>query len=228
MKNSVFVAFCLVIVSALVSAHALFRQTLSPVKRLEKEVVHLEKERREAEFKARLVAHQLADYQQHVATLLPDAMRGRSDQGNYPLRQLASVIGAGSADDTLEIERASGLMEKAKAAFRSKNFEVANNLLQKLIDRFPDSVHVPEANFLLSEGQFQLKDYEASVATIERMIDLFPENELTGFALLRLGSIFEMQERLEDAGDIYRAVISNFNRPDLVKQASSSLKAVAL
>ena len=227
MKNSVFVAFCLVLVTALVSAHALFRHTLSPVKRMEKEIAALEKEKREADFKARLVAHQLADYQQHVATVLPDAMRDNSDQTNYPLRQLASVIGGGG-DNGLEIERASGLMERAKAAFRLKNFDLSNSILQKVIDRFPDSAHVPEANFLLAEGQFQLKDYEASVMTIERMIDLYPENELTGFALLRLGSIFEIQERLEDAGDIYRAVITNFKRPDLVKQAGISLKAVAL
>ena len=97
-----------------------------------------------------------------------------------------------------------------------------------MIDRYPESLHVAEAHFLLAEGQYRLKEYDSSVATIEKMVDLFPENELTGFALLRLGSVFEKQDRLEDASDIYQAVLGNFKQTDLVHQAQASLKAVKL
>jgi hypothetical protein len=60
------------------------------------------------------------------------------------------------------------------------------------------------------------------------MVTVYPENELTGYALMRLGKIFEIQNRLEDAGDIYRAVLANFKQPALQKQASANLKAVEL
>ena len=207
-------------------AHALFRETLSPVDQLSLKITAVEKEKKEAEFRALLAAGQLADYQQQVATLLPDAIKGKSDQAAYPLRQLASVIGGGTKGIT--IERASGLLEQAKGAFREKDFEQANHLLTRLIDRYPESLHVAEAHFLLAEGQYRLKEYDSSVATIEKMVDLFPENELTGFALLRLGSVFEKQDRLEDASDIYQAVLGNFKQTDLVHQAQASLKAVKL
>ena len=214
------------IVCALVMAHALFRQTLSPVDQLNAKITAVEKEKKDAEFRAILAAGQLADYQQQVATLLPEAIKGKSDQAAYPLRQLASVMGAGTMG--LTIERASGLLEKAKSAFREKNFEHSNHILTQLIERYPESVHVAEAHFLLAEGQYQLKEYDSSVATVEKMVDLFPENELTGFALLRLGTVFEKQDRLEDASDIYQAVLGNFKQPELVHQAGASLKAVKL
>ena len=226
MKNTIFVSFCLVLFSMLMGAHMLFREGLNPTGRLEARIERLSKERQAAEFRELLAAHELAEFQQYVATLLPDAMKSRPEDERFQLRQLASVVGDKGA--ALEIERASGIFEKAKIAFREKRFEESNRLFQSLIKNHPASVHVGEAYFLLAEGHYQMKEYDSAVTGIERMIELFPENELTGFALLRLGHIFELQERLEDAGEIYRAVLSNFKQPALVKQASSSLKAVAL
>lgn len=226
MKNSVFLAFCLMIFSALIMAHALFKEQLSPVKLLEARLERVEREKREFEFRSQLAAYQLADYQQQIATLIPSALRSPlSPERDYPLRQLASVV---SGADSLAIERASSLMEKGKRAFRSQDYGKSNRLFEDLIGRYPESVYIIEAHLLLAEGQYQLKEFEASVATIDRMIDLFPESELTGFALLRLGGIFEVQDRLEDAGDIYRAVLANFNEAELQRQAKASLKGVQL
>jgi len=139
---------------------------------------------------------------------------------------LASV--AQPKTDLLDIERASGIFENAKTAFREKDFEESSSLFSRLVEHYPSSAHLPEAQFLLAESQYQLKEYGLSAAAIEKMVDVYPENELTGFALLRLGKIFEAQNRIEDAGDIYRAVIANFKQPELIRQAGLSLKAVDL
>ncbi len=226
MKPSVFVSYCLVLVAAFLSMHVFFNDDLSPAERLKERLAAVERQRQEADFRALLLADQLAEYRQHVATLIPDAVKAMNEQQAYPLRQLASV--ASGAGEVIRIERASGLFEKAKTAFRERDYEVSNRLLATLISQYPESVHVAEAHFLLAEGQFQQKDFNAAVNTIEKMIDLFPENELTGFALLRLGHIYEIQDRNEDAADIYKAVLGSFNQPDLVKQAGASLQAVAL
>jgi len=226
MKPAIFISYCSVIVAFFLSLHVFFEDSLSPVDRLKEQLALVEKQRQEANFRALLLADQLAEYRQHVATLIPDVMKGMKEHEAYPLRQLASVSSGGG--DVIRIERASGIFEKAKAAFRDKDFEKSNQLLASMIARYPDSVHVAEAHFLLAEGQYQLKDFSAATSTIEKMVDLFPENELTGFALLRLGHIYELQDRVEDAGDIYKAVLENFKQPELVKQARTSLKAVAL
>jgi TolA-binding protein len=224
MKTSVFVSFCLVLLSAILSTHFIFRNSFGATDKVKLQLAQIDKQRQEADFRAQLLAHQLNDYQQQVATLLPEAVKNKN--APYALRQLASV--AVDSGDTIEIEHASTLLEDAKTAFRKKDFDESNNLLAKLLKRFPSSLHGPEAHFLLAEGLYQEKDYAASAGMIEKMIDKYPENELTGFALLRLGHIFEVQDRLEDASDIYRAVLMNFKEPSIVKQAQISLKAVNL
>lgn len=209
--------------------HGLVRDNRAPVEKLKEQLAMMERERQRAELRAQLLAYEISDYQTRVATLLPPGAAEKSgepgDVEKYALRQLASVVTSG---DSIQIERASGLFEKAKTAFREKDFEGSNDLLKGLIRKYPESAHVPAAYFLLAEGHYQRKEYADSVLNIERMIEIFPENELTGFALLRLGHIFEVQDRLEDAGDIYKSILANFKQPELVKQAQASLKAVTL
>jgi TolA-binding protein len=225
MKNSLFLVYMLILFSGLLAIYANLQARLSPVDRLETQISRSEESRREAEFRAQLTADRFADFKQQMAALLPDAIKGKDEHDAYPLRQMASVL---TTSHGFGIEKASGLFELAKQKFRDKKFEDSNAMLQDLIQKYPESVHVVEAHFLLAEGQFQSQEYEDSVGTIEKMVDLFPENDLTGFALLRLGRIFENQDRMEDATDIYRAVISNFSAPELKAQAQMGLKSVAL
>ena len=212
---------------SLVTAHALFREALSPVPQMQAKLRTMAEEKRQAEFQTLLVQDRLSDYQQTVATLLPGVLKNHSsdDSAAYPLRQLASVTAESKG---ILFERASGLMDQAKTVFRKKDYEKSAALFTQIIARYPDSIHAAEASFLLSESQFESKDYESAIVTIDKMVELFPDNELTGFALLRLANIFEAQDRLEDAGDIYRALIQNFKNPAIQKQASVSLKSVAL
>ncbi|MES2963282.1 MAG: tetratricopeptide repeat protein [Bdellovibrionota bacterium] len=225
MKNAWFLSFTLVLVVGYVGLNGWLREKMSPATRLEKQLVLVERERKAAEFRQQLAAHQLADYQQQVATLMPEALNGKGLEEGYPLRQLASVI---TQSDSIQIERAGSLFEKAKKSFRERLFEESNAMLVEVITKYPDSIHVVEAHFLLAEGRYQLGELESSVETIEKMIALFPESELTGFALLRLGRVFEKQDRLEDAADIYRAVLTNFKQDEIARQARVSLKQVAL
>lgn len=227
MKTPVFVAVCLFIVSVLVSLHALVRNNSGPAELLKSHLAIVDRQRQAAELRAKILSHELVDFQQHVAVLMPDALSEENDERGYPLRQLASVAGSASGD-MIAIERASGLFEKAKDQFRKKDYESANGILTSLLAKYPESSHVAEAHFLLAESRFQLKEYAESASTIEKMIEAYPENELTGFALLRLGKIFEIQDRLEDAGDIYRSIITNFKQPALTSHAKTSLQAVTL
>lgn len=226
MKNSVFLAFCTMIVATLLAAHILFEKSLDPAKIWKVKLTAVEQSKRDAELQAQVAAHQLADFKQHVATLLPSAIKDLPYENSYPLRQLASV--SAKSAKVIEIERASGVFEIAKSAFREQRFIEAIEGFRAVIAKYPESAHLPEAHFLLAESLYQEKDYEAAITTIESMVDAYPENELTGFALLRLGAIFEVENRLEDASEVYKAVLNNFTQGELSRQASTSLKAVNL
>lgn len=181
----------------------------------------------ESEFRERLARYDSQETRDSIAQVLPDALKDRpKDSTTYGLRNVASVLN--STDASLQIERASSLLEKAKDEFREKKFEKSNERLTRLLRLYPDTLHGPEARFLLVEGFFQASDYEACIEVVEEMIRLYPESELTGFALLRLGRIYEGRDRIEDAAEVYRSVVSHFAQAELKRQAEVSLRAVDL
>jgi TolA-binding protein len=60
------------------------------------------------------------------------------------------------------------------------------------------------------------------------MVELFPQSELTGFALIRLGSIYQIQNRNEEAVDIYKTVMRSYPQRDVASQARASLRDLEL
>lgn len=186
-----------------------------------------ERELAEAKFHERLLVEDRLDSQNIIAQNIPSLLKGVPENSkSYELRTIASVVSPSSKD--LKIERASSLLESAKHEFRAKDYKNSNAKLEVLVRNYPNSLHGPEARFLLVEGYFQTLDYEACLNTVEQMIRLYPESELTGFSLLRMAKIYEKKDRLEDAADIYRSINDNFSQPELKRQAKLSLKAIDL
>jgi TolA-binding protein len=178
--------------------------------------------------RTRVAQENLNEFRQQVASTLPSLLEKTPDgERSYPLRQLASVTAKPNADKVRE-HISSVLFERAKEKFRIAEYERANALFTRIIDEYSFSVHVAESFFLLAEGQFQLGQLEQCVKTVERMVDLFPGNELTGFALLRMGRIFELQRRPEEALEIYKTVLRSFPQRGVASQAASSLRSVDL
>ena len=118
--------------------------------------------------------------------------------------------------------------QRAKKLFRDKQFGLAARAFVEFIDKNPFSMDINEAFFLLSESYFQMDDYERCLTTVEKMIELFPESELTGYAMIRMGKIYEYQERPEEAVDIYQTVLLTFPERGIASQARKSLQSVEL
>lgn len=221
--SSVILLICLALLAVRQSATG----ESGEVKVLHERLAAAERANADSDFRERLARDEVRESRELVAQVLPESLKGRpQDSTTYQLRNLASVTNSTSAD--LKIERASSLLEQAKDEFRARNFEKSNTRLAKLLKLYPDTLHGPEARFLLVEGFFQAHDYEACIEVVEEMIRLYPESELTGFALLRLGRIYEGRDRIEDAAEIYRSVVSHFSQGELKRQAQIALKAVDL
>ncbi|HRK08810.1 MAG TPA: tetratricopeptide repeat protein [Pseudobdellovibrionaceae bacterium] len=183
--------------------------------------------RAQAELREQLALQQVRELGTQVATVLPAQYRSiAKDARTYQARAIASVTNAPELE--LKIERASSLLERAKADFRAQNFETSNKRLSDLIRSYPDSIHGPEARFLLVEGLYRSRDFETCIETIEEMLRLYPESELTGFALLRLAKIYELRDRMEDAADVYRSILQNYPQNEIKMQAKMALKRVDL
>jgi len=178
--------------------------------------------------KTHLAKEEFLEFRQDVATLLPPVLpiAGKGEKG-YPLRNLAAVL-APSVSDAVRPVIIKTLFERGQELFRQKKYEESNRVFKTFIEKYSYSEHTPSAYFLWLDGAFRLGDYRECVEISNQMVEQFPGVELTGFALLRLGRIYEIQGRAEDAVDIYRTVLRTYPQRDVATQAKSSLKGLDL
>jgi len=205
-------------------AYSVFREHFNGKEFLQKRVAQLQEKLEKQKLKTGIASYQLRDYQQSVAMLLPAAGK---QLGSYQERSLASVT-VEPDQEKLQIDFSSSLFEKGKKSFREGDYETSNETFKEIIRRFPVSTHLVEAYFLLAEGKYNSGEIEDCLDTIENMITLFPEHDLTGFALIRMGQIFASRDRVEDAEQVFKAVINNFDNPGLKDQARKLIKEMTL
>ncbi|MCX7193558.1 MAG: tol-pal system protein YbgF [Proteobacteria bacterium] len=66
-------------------------------------------------------------------------------------------------------------IEAAYAQVKAENYADAVKSLQDFLQKYPASVHVPNAAFWLGSAQFALKDYKASLLTYRALLKFQPD-----------------------------------------------------
>lgn len=170
---------------------------------------------------------QFAEFKQEVAYLLPDLKEIEKTE-NVKLRDLASVLPAQRTDRIYFRESAETLIKSGKALIKKREFAKGVQLLQRLLDNHPDSLHIIEAHYLIVEAYNQQGNHASVLKWTEKMVEIFPENLLTGYALLKAGKAYERDGRFSDAIDIYRTVVSAYSDKGLVKRAQKAVEKLDL
>lgn len=226
MRNSSFVVLTLVLALIITAAYAEFRAYFYNPDRLEYEITYLKKEIERRELEKLALNDAFTDFRVEVATALPQKyspeMKGEK---GYPLRRLASVV---RVPDPVQINQslAQGLFDRGSQHFKQRNYVKARDSFKQFIEKFSYSAKVIEAHFLLAESYYQLGSLEECTDTIHHMIEQFPESELTGFAMIRMGRLLEVEHRWEEAIEIYKTVMRSFPERDVASQAARSLRSV--
>ena len=226
MKVHVYALFTLALATLILGGYSFLKDHFYDPSPYEHHIGRLEEQVRREKFKLEIARLESEEFRQSVATLLPNAMKDESEL-NYPKRLLASVTQSQQADYYRTLQ-ANTLFMKAKSFFRAKDYVSANPRFEKIIQEFSYSENLSEAYFLLSEGYYQLGQYEPCVRYIKEMVQLFPETELTGFALLRLGQVYEIQDRPGEALQLYKTVLRSFPQRGVASQASQMIRSVNL
>lgn len=204
------------------------RELYNGVGEFKAQIVHLKNRSEQEHLAMTLEREQFLDFRQTVASLMPEVVKEKGEgEDGYVYRSLASTISRGEAEQ-LRMTIAKTLFESGKDYFRKKQYAKAKRVLQQVIDRYGFTPYVVESYFLLAESHFQASELEETTTVIQTMVELFPSHQLTGFALVRLGRIYEIQNRNEEAVDIYKMVLRSFPQRDVASQAKSSLKGIEL
>lgn len=213
--------FMLVMLVGVMQVYHTFRSHFSEERFLKKELARMENNYTQLQLQNQLVNYQYKEFQQNVASLLPAAIQ--KDSFSYGLRNIASVV---DNAEPIKMETATELFEQGRIHFEEKSFEEATVYFKRISVFYTESIHLPESLFMLAEAYYQLKDYERSIDAIDYLMQQFPEHVLTGYSLIRLGKIYEIHDRTEDAILAYGLIRERFQQKDLIRQASAMLEGL--
>ena len=216
-----FLVFSLCLTLLLSQVYSRVRLHFSGAREYKAEVEKLNVQLERQQLKNELMAYQLKDFQQSVAQALPE-IKGETEEQKYLLRNVASVVSEGQS--ALEIDLSPSILSQGKLEFRAKNYAQAIQYFEKVVEKFPASVHVVESLFLTAESYFLMGQYPACLNVVEIMMEQFPENDLTGFILMRMAQIYNMRGETEQAIEVYRTIVRQFQHQGLKAQASAALK----
>ncbi|MDG0816531.1 tetratricopeptide repeat protein [Bdellovibrio svalbardensis] len=220
-QNSLFVVFCLCLTVGLLGVYSVFIGYFNGHQEYEMRLSALRKQVDSEKFNNSLLSYQLKDFQQTVAQVLPD---NKKLQAKYELKNLASSVRAPASDESIDLSPV--LFEKGKKYFNSQSYDKAIRSFSDLVEKYPLSNHHVEARFFIAESYFLKKDFKSCLQEIDTMVSQYPDNDLTGFILLRMGQISEINNQTEEASEVYQAVQKNFKNDKLKQQARKLAQSV--
>ena len=106
----------------------------------------------------------------------------------------ADLSAAGSPADPFDPALENRAFEAAYGLFRDGKFADVAASFQEFIDKYPESVHVPNANYWMAGAQFALNDYKGALGTYQGLIKAFPGTPKAADVLF---SIAECQRELK-------------------------------
>ncbi len=228
MGLNAFLSFMLMLTVGWMQIYSQTRERYNGVAEYKHKAKSIEEKLNRARLASIVEREHFLEFRQQVAALMPEVLEQKGlGQEGYGVRNLASVV---TSVDSGEIRKtiARTLFENGKENFRKGNFQKSTQAFGALIDRYGYTTYVPESFFLMAEGLFQDRKLEECTDKINQMLELYPSHELTGFALIRLGKIYEIQKRSDEAVEIYKTVMKSFTQADVINQARISLKQVEL
>ncbi len=220
-QNSLFVVFCLCLTVGLLGVYNIFIGYFNGHQEYEIRLSSLQKQVDNEKFNNSILSYQLRDFQQTVAQVLPD---NKKLQAKYELKNLASSVRSPASDEAIDLSPV--IFEKGKKFFNSQSYDKAIQSFSDLVEKYPLSNHSVEARFFIAESYFLKKDYKSCLQEIDTMVSQYPDNDLTGFILLRMGQISEINNQTEEASEVYQAVRKNFKNDKLKQQARNLAQSV--
>lgn len=209
---------------AIVFGH--FQRHFDGVEIEKKKVARLEKAIRQSERNLVKMESRFSEYKDAMVAsgLKIDSLTPLSSEK----RNLASVVSDPAYKEQILWPAGTISYRHAKKVFTTGNYSRAAELLEEFLQKYPDHPQLPEATYLLSESYTALGNKEDSLRALNLLISHFPETESACLGLLRLGKIFEKDERLEDALEIYQMALPLHPKSNCENLAKSSLNGLHL
>lgn len=221
--NNLFLIVAMSVTSLLMWGFAVFQGHFSKATEFKYQMSALEQKVEKERQKQEYLVYQLEDMKQNLSKVVdatavkPNANLQIAGIKNWEasLRKPSSVIDLSGV-----------LFERAKKMFKAGDFDRVISLSDELMEKFPMTPYMAEVYFLKAESYYLKRDFKSALTVIEQMISLFPDSELTGFILLRMGQISEINNRTEEAIEIYKTAKTHFKSEAVQKQAQLMIQSI--
>jgi len=106
--------------------------------------------------------------------------------------QAAKVAAASAVKATVPAAEASGAVSEdhafaaAYGLFKSGKHADAIKSFHDFLKKYPDSIHVPNANYFLGNAQFAVKNYRGALDTYQGLIKVYPDTPITPDVLFKI------------------------------------------
>ncbi len=221
--NNLFLIVAMSVTSILMWGFALFQGHFSKASEFKLQMGALEQRIESERQKQESLVYQLEDMKQNLSKVV-DA---KAIKPNSNL-QIAGIKNweASLRKPSSVVDLSGVLFERAKKMFKGGDYDRVISLSEELMEKYPMTPYLAEIYFLRAESYYLKRDFKSSLAVIEQMISLFPDSELTGFILLRMGQISEINNRTEEALEIYKTAKTHFKSESVQKQAQLMIQSI--
>lgn len=216
--KSLFLIYCLILTNISVLAYASFVKYFQSGYEIENQIHHLESRLARTQFQKKIVENQLLDLQQTVAEVLPSKKKMVAEGWGTRALHISEQLRLPANLPPLDLTEI--IFERGKKLFTQGKFTQAYREFESIREKYPSSDRVVECTFLMLESAYLQKDYKKTADIVDLMVSQYPENRLTGYALLRLAQVSELNAQFEEAAVLYRIVARTYSDEKLKQQAA--------
>jgi tol-pal system protein YbgF len=115
--------------------------------------------------------------------------------------------------------------EAAYVLFKAGSHADAVKAFQEFIKKYPDSVHVPNANYWLGNAQFALKNYKGALLTYQGLVKDFPGTPKAADVLLDIAACQRELKQAVAAKKTLKQLITQYPASEAAAKAKKLLAA---
>lgn len=180
----------------------------------------VEKERMES----KVVAMRFADFREEVASDLGPRYQKLTQSQQ---RSIASVVPhKNHFKNRLQTAKSRRWFSEAETQYNGKKYDKAIEKLLGLVGQYPEASHYPQAVYYLVESLYKTNNKQEAILWSERLVSQFPDSLWTGRTLFVTAQIYMEQDRMDEALEIYDALVQGFKDKELSKNVKRQLAQI--
>lgn len=119
-----------------------------------------------------------------------------------------------------------GDFEAAQAQFAAGKYREAFDAYERFLQAYPNSEHVPFAQYALGYSQFSLKNYKASIATQQKLIKQYPDHAKVPDAMFNMANSQIQLADIDGAKKTLRNLLARYPQSNVAPNAKRRLEVL--